>query len=552
MGVNVGARNAVAGTGVSAGEASGPIYVVPGEATPQASPAPIGRDGLTAALKATADRLESLTSRATAATAAILEAQRMMAIDPALESEINRGLESGKAMTDAVKAAAEMYAQKLERLNDEYLRERASDVRQVAAMVLAELSHDAGPRLRNLTYPSIVVAQSISPADTLSVDPALVLGIVTETGGRTSHAAIVARELGIPAVVGAAGAVAAAHSERWGHIDGGRGELSFLAAEPAAAQTPARKWLNVRRTPVRLMANVSSAPAARAAAEMGAAGVGLFRTEMLFLGRDQPMSEDEQVAVYAAACAAMAPHPVVVRCLDIGSDKPVPYLPAAEGEPNPALGRRGLRLWLVRDELNGPQARALVRVARDHANLEVMFPMVGAPEEMARARASFDTAASSTGGAVPRLGMMVELPAAALALDAFQGLAEFISLGTNDLTQYSLGIDRELAWEPYLSEFSPGVLRIIEIAVTEARKLDLESAVCGELAGTPEGAVFLTGIGIDALSMAPAAMPAVLDTLVNLGAPLCRLAAHAALSARDARSAKDALTRAIAAGGGAG
>jgi phosphoenolpyruvate-protein kinase (PTS system EI component) len=269
---------------------------------------------------------------------------------------------------------------------------------------------------------------------------------------------------------------------------------------------------------------------------------------MLFLGREQPMPEDEQVAVYAAACGAMAPHPVVVRCLDVGSDKAFAYLPPSRPEPNPALGRRGLRLWLLHEELSGPQARALVRVAREYANLEVMFPMVGAPEEMALARASLDMAAKSTGGRVPRLGMMVELPSAALALDAFHPLIEFISLGTNDLTQYSLGIDRQLDWEPYLTEFSPGVLRIIETAVHRARELGIESAVCGEMAGSGEGAVFLAGVGVDALSMAPAAIPAVLEVLIKLGAPTCALAAKAALQASDATSAKNALTRAIEAG----
>jgi phosphoenolpyruvate-protein kinase (PTS system EI component) len=288
------------------------------------------------------------------------------------------------------------------------------------------------------------------------------------------------------------------------------------------------------------MANVGSAQAAQLAAARGAAGIGLFRTELLFLGREGPPAEERQAEEYATACRTMAPHPVVVRTLDAGSDKALSYLPA-EHEANPALGRRGIRLWLAHEGLHRPQIRALLRVAAEHPNLRVMLPMIGARDEVLAARRLFEREARRRRLRLPPLGMMVELPAVAVDLDAFSGVVDFVSLGTNDLTQYALGADRELDLGPGLSELNPGVLRLISGCVHSAARLGLDAGVCGEMAGTPEGAVFLAGIGATSLSMSANSLERVLRTLTRFGIERCREVSAAALAAPDAAAARRAL-----------
>jgi phosphoenolpyruvate-protein phosphotransferase len=489
-------------------------------------------------------RLEELAERRrgqSPGAADVLDAQAMMLRDPALESAIDALVAGGASAEEAAAAAAEGYAKQLEALDDAYLRERAADVREVGRLLVAELTGVAGSRLEGLVRPSIVVARELSPAELLSVEPQFLLGLVTELGGPTAHLAIVARELGIPAVLGATGAVEAAGGSQGAEMDGGSGEVRMLAAGVAASRgRRSTRRLPVEKSPVRLMANVGSAQAAQLAAERGAAGIGLFRTELLFLGRDGPPAEERQAEEYATACRAMAPHPVVVRTLDAGSDKALPYLPV-EHEANPALGRRGIRLWLAHEGLHQPQIRALLRIAAEHPNLRVMLPMIGARDEVQAARRLFEREAGGGRTPLPPLGMMVELPAAAVALDAFSGLVDFVSLGTNDLTQYALGADRELDLGEGLSEFNPGVLRLISTCVESAARLGLDAGVCGEMAGTPEGAVFLAGAGATSLSMSADSLERVLATLTSFGIERCRDASRAALAAADSTAARLAL-----------
>jgi phosphotransferase system enzyme I (PtsI) len=533
------------GTPAAPGRARGPLFVVP-EAPAGASAEGAGMDAMRAAAERAAARLEDLAGRRRAgspAAADILEAQAMILRDPALEAATEELLRT-MPVAGAVAGAAERYAAELEALADPYLRERAADVREAGRLLVAELAGAGGSRLAGLRRPSIVVARELSPADTLSVEPAHLLGLVTETGGRTAHTAIVARELGIPAVVGVEGAVAAAAGAEAAEVDGDAGGVRLLAVAPAVDRGGrAARPLAVARAPVRLMANVGSEQAARVAAERGAAGVGLFRTEFLFLGQAGLPGEDQQAGAYAAACRALHPHPVTVRTLDAGSDKALPAL-GIPPEPNPALGRRGIRLWLAHRELWEPQVRALVRVASEHGNLRVMLPMVGTADEIGEARARLRSEARRRRAAPPPLGMMVELPAVAAALGAFAGLVEFVSLGTNDLAQYALGADRELEWPAGLSEFHPGVLRLIATCLGEAARLGLEAGVCGEMAGMPEGAVFLAGAGATSLSMAVSSLPGVLRTLTRLGPERSRAATSAALAAADAAAARRALRRA--------
>lgn len=543
--VSEGTGRALHGTPVAPGQARGPIFVV--EEPPSAIEAAAAGDaaGVRAAAERAAAHLEALAGgqrERSPAAADILEAQAMILRDPALEATVGELLAS-LPVAEAVVAAAERYAAQLEALDDPYLSGRAADVREAGRLLVAELVGAGRSRLAGLDRPSVVVAHELSPADTLSVDPSLLLAVATETGGRASHMAIVARELGIPAVAGVEGLVATAVAARAGAaaVDGDTGDVRLLEDTGSGGSRSGRvRRLRVERAPVRLMANVGSAQAARLAAARGAAGIGLFRTEFLFLALGVAPSEDRQAEEYAAVCDALAGQPVTVRTLDAGSDKALPYL-RQEVEPNPALGRRGIRLWLAHRELWEPQVRALLRVASEHRSLRVMLPMVATPEELREARERFRSEARRRRLPVPPLGMMVELPAAAAALAAFSGLAEFVSLGTNDLAQYALGADRELEWPAGLSEFHPGVLRLVAGCLEEAARLGIEAGVCGEMAGVPEGAVFLAGSGATSLSMAAASLPGVLRALTRLGLDGCRAAAAAALSAPDAAAARRAL-----------
>ncbi len=535
---------ALSGIAASGGTSAGPVFIVSDAAQPGGAAA----SDYGAAVDTVAERLERLAAALPATrrqAAEILRAQAVMARDPALAASVQNLQQGGRSAADAVRSAAESYAARLASLPDPYLRERASDIRDVGRQIVAALIGASGSRLAALARPSVVVARELSPADTLSVEHGLLLAIVTEEGGYTSHAAIVARELGIPAVVGVRGALEAAALHAGAEVDGGSGRVVFVdrvitrAAEGAAAR------LDLVNAPVALMANVGSREAAAAAAARGAAGIGLFRTELMFMRASGPMSEDEQLAVYGAACAAFAPHPVVVRTLDAGADKPLPYLPEAH-EANPQLGRRGIRLWLEREELWRPQVRALVRTAAANPNLKVMLPMIAARGEMLAARRRFEQESAALLSPVPELGMMVEVPAAAVAIDTFAGVADFISLGTNDLTQYTVAADRGAEWGADLSELNPGVLRLIAGAITGARKIGIPAGVCGELAGQPAGAVFLVGVGASSLSMTVSAIPAVLEALSRLGTEGCRRAAQAALAARDSRTASTVLSNALA------
>ena len=531
------------GDGVSGGQTAGPVFVGR-EEVPQRS-----ADGdLGAATQAVAARLRDLAQVVSGRGdpgAEILEAQAMMAEDPTLLAAIEEERTPGKPLTEAVAAGADRVATQLDELEDEYLRARAEDVREVGRLLALQLSGASGSRLAGLSRRAIVVSHELQPVDLLGVDSRLLLGLVTEVGGRTSHAAIVARELGIPAVTNLAGGLAAAARLPAAEVDGDTGRVRFAERVEERAPEDVSSRVDLDSLPVPLMANVASVEAALAAARRGARGIGLFRTEFMFMSAAGPMSEDQQLAIYSAACAAMAPHPVTVRTLDAGADKPLPYL-TGRREANPQLGRRGVRLWLHERRLWQPQVRALLRTAAAHPNLQVMAPMIAAREEMLSVRRRFQDEASALGLAVPTLGMMVEVPAAAAALEAFAGAADFISFGTNDLTQYVVAADRELAWNQWLSPANPGVLRLIATAAASARDLGMDAGVCGESAGDPLLAVFMVGAGVASLSMTVDALSDVAGALRTLGYERCRTAAEAALRSVTAAGALARLRHALA------
>ena len=485
-----------------------------------------------AALVATQAELDQLATDLTARVgpdeAAIFTAQALIAGDPTLS---DRALElvatELRAADAAILAAAEEQAALLATLDDDYLRERAADVRDVGGRA-ARLVRGEPPStdLAHLAQPCILLAGDLSPSETVGLDRRNVRGIGLLGGGPTSHAAVVARALGVPLVCGLGTLPAAAGDPAL--IDGDAG---LLVLYPGAARLAAHTaWQGERaaiqaagsalrdlpaETPdghrVRLVANAGSVADAEAAAAQGAEGIGLLRTEFLFL--DHIPDEAEQLAAYRAIYAAL-PGEIVVRTLDLGGDKPPPYLDFA-GEANPFLGWRGIRIGLDRPDLLRPQVRALLRAGAGRA-VHLMFPMVATLDEWRRARALVDeerAALAAAGTPIAEevaVGIMVEVPAAALLAPAFAAEVDFFSIGTNDLTQYTLAADRGAARVAALySPLQPAVLALIARTVEAAHAAGRWVGICGEAAGNPAWTPLWLGLGLDELSMAPPAIPAV-------------------------------------------
>jgi phosphocarrier protein FPr len=416
-------------------------------------------------------------------------------------------------------------------LEDPYLRERAADLRSVGRQVLARILGVEAPRGR-LEETGILVAADLEPADTVGLDPATCLGIAVAHGGPTSHAAILARALGIPAVVGLGEPIlGVGEGVRLG-LDGAAGvvyvdppDVTILALESEAeevarrnsaararASAPASTVDGVR---IHVLANVGGAAdlAADVAAAVaaGCEGVGLLRTEFLFLGRATIPDEDEQERTYRAAAVALGGRPLTVRTLDVGADKPIPGI-AQPAEANPFLGVRGIRLGLARPDLLRPQLRAIARVAADH-DVRVLFPMVSTLDELRAALEALRDAAPDP-NAPPAAGVMIEVPAAALLARHLAAEISFLSIGTNDLTQYVLAADRgNERVGPIADPLHPAVLRLIAESAEAANASEIPSAVCGELAGDPAATALLLGLGVRELSMSAAAIPAVKDAV---------------------------------------
>jgi phosphocarrier protein FPr len=536
------------GAAASVGIAIGPArrLVAP---EPEVADAPAGtpaqeRAALDAARAAVREDLATaratLSARGSAAEAAIFEAHALMLDDTAVTEPAYRRIDDGTSAGRAWQAAAADAADTLRALDDPYLRERAVDVDDVSRRVLARLA--GAPATVAPSAPGIIVADELTPGEAAALDPASAWGIVTARGGATGHAAIVARALGVPAVVGAGAAVLAIPDGTPLAADGAAGTVDVdpdpatlrelearrdaAAAERAAALARAAEpgaLADGRR--VEVFANVGSAAEARSAAGQGAEGVGLLRTEFLFLDRATPPDEEEQVAVLREIAAALDGRPVVVRTLDAGADKPLPFL-RQEPEDNPFLGVRGIRLSLAQPELFKTQLRAILRVAAEHP-IKVMFPMVATLDELRAARALLDEL-----GAGPQLevGVMVEVPALALQAGEFAPEVDFFSIGTNDLAQYTMAAERgNAALAGLLEDARAPVLALIASVVAAAGAHGRWVGVCGELAGDPEAAVQLAGLGVRELSMAASRIPAVKAALRAVDSQGARAAAEAAL-----------------------
>ncbi|WP_433504665.1 phosphoenolpyruvate--protein phosphotransferase [Pseudonocardia halophobica] len=540
------------GIPASPGRAGGRVVRVadaPGE--PPVGPVPTDPDTeagrIGPAMELVSARLQTRADAASGDAKDVLEATITMVGDPALlENAENLVREGGRPAPRAVWEAANTFADMLAAMGG-YMGERAADVRDVRDRIVAELQGLPAPGVADLAEPAVLVAADLAPADTAGLRPGIALALVTEQGGPTSHTAILARSLGIPAVVGCAGARQLVEGA-FVVVDGGAGSVEEVgSAEEAAViveAVEAVEWDGVGRTadghPVPLLANVGDADGAAAAAARRAQGVGLFRTELAFLSAAEEPSEKRQREVYDGVLGAFAGKPVTARTLDAGADKPLPFL-TLDGEPNPALGVRGLRIARVpgigADVLERQLAGLAAAAKETGAELKVMAPMVATAEEarffVQRCRAHGITSA----------GVMIEIPAAVLVAREIMAEVDFVSVGTNDLAQYLFAADRQSGPVAALNDpWQPALLRLIRMLGEASAETGVPVGVCGEAAADPALAPVLVGLGVATLSMGSGALAAVGASLAGLTLEQCRALAAAACAAPDPMSARQAVS----------
>ncbi len=543
------------GLGVSAGVAAGPVArmaapVTVGQNERKAGDAAAEKADATRALAAAAADLAERAARAVEPASAVLTAQSLMATDPALAGKVDALIDAGADAPTAMAGGFAEFSAMLAALGG-YFAERVADLDDVAARALAHLHGVRMPEIPQPGHPYVLVAVDLSPAETATLDPAQVLAIVTERGGPTSHTAILAKAMGVPAVVACAGAADLADGTLV-LVNGATGTVTadpdLADVEAAVAAQRARLAALAAVTgpgrtadghPVALLVNLGADRDLVAAAAADAEGVGLFRTEFLFLDRPTAPTLDEQRAAYARVFTAFAGRKVVVRTLDAGADKPLRFATQPD-EPNPALGIRGLRTSRLLPHLLEDQLEAIARAAKDSsADVWVMAPMVSTAAEAA----AFAEAARQHG--ITTAGAMVEVPAAALRARQVAAACDFLSIGTNDLAQYTMAADRmnsDLA--DLLDPWQPAVLELVRIAAEAGRDLGRQVGVCGESAADPHLALVLAGLGVTSLSMAPTALGEVRAALAGHTLAQCRDLARRALAAPDAVAARVAVAAA--------
>ncbi|KOU52817.1 phosphoenolpyruvate--protein phosphotransferase [Streptomyces sp. WM6378] len=479
---------------------------------------------------------------------AVLEAQAMIAQDPELMADVDRRIVVGSTAERAVYDAFSHYRELLAGAG-EYMAGRVADLDDVRNRIVARLLGVPMPGVPDSDEPYVLIARDLAPADTALLDPALVLGFVTEEGGPTSHSAILARALGVPAIVALPGAGELAEGTLVA-VDGSTGEIFVDPSEEKQAEleraaAERKAALSASSGPgatsdghkVPLLANVGGPADVPAAVEAGAEGVGLFRTEFLFLDDSaKAPSEEKQVEAYRKVLEAFPEGRVVVRVLDAGADKPLDFLTPAD-EPNPALGVRGLRSLLDHPEVLRTQLTALAKAAEGlPVYLEVMAPMVA---DRTDAKAFAD--ACREAGLRAKFGAMVEIPSAALRARSILQEVEFLSLGTNDLAQYAFAADRQVGAVSRLQDpWQPALLDLISMSAEAAKAEGKSCGVCGEAASDPLLACVLTGLGVTSLSMGAASIPYVRATLAKYTLAQCERAASAARAADTAEDARKA------------
>lgn len=543
-------RRVLTGIGVSHGLVSGPVVPMP-EPIPEPTPGlrtPADADRaalvlrLTEAVEQVAAELDRAAAGATGEPADVLLAMATIAMDPTLATDAERRILEGHLLPERAvwEAAAEVAAQ-FEALGGHFA-ERASDILDVRDRVIAVLTDRPAPGVPTHPEPFVLVAADLAPSMTATLDPSVVLAIVTDGAGPTSHTAIVANAKGIPAVVAAVDATGLLPAGTPVLVNGSTGSV---IAYPTPADLATLATLSRRKRTfdgdgrtadghrVQLLANIGDPSEAAAAVECGAQGVGLFRSEFCFLGREQPPTVDEQIEQYRRVLAAFPGRKVVIRTLDSGADKPVLFL-STDHEENPALGVRGLRTAKARPELLETQLEAIaLAAAAEQAEVWVMAPMVSTVTE------TEDFVAACARHGLEHAGVMVEVPSAALLAGPILARATFASIGTNDLAQYAMAADRLLGSLAELSDpWQPALLHLIAATCAGAAQQGRPVGVCGEAASHTALATVLVGLGVTSLSMTPRALADVAAALESVSLDTCREVAQLALGAETAREAR--------------
>ena len=491
-------------------------------------------------------------------TGDIFAAQLQMLYDPRLQAELGRRVRTQNESADyAVNRVLHNFADALRRLANPLLAERAEDVRDIEKQLLLELGAVTGQPLADMTEPAVLLSRSLTPSETANLDRRFVQGFCTETGGPGGHTAIVAKGLELPAVVGIGDFLDDVDNGDMIIIDGDRGRVIISPDEETIAhyrrRLEQRNSLSVRLaelrdfpaetadgTRVRLSANIEFPYETNACLERGADGIGLYRTEFLYLSSLEEPSEEDHYQAYAQVVREMQGRPVVLRTLDLGADK-MGHRPLAEQEHNPFLGLRSIRLSLRNLDLFRPQLRAVLRAAA-HGDIRVMFPLITTIAELRQARLLLNLVAEDLKdegiehrSEIP-VGMMVEVPAAVMMLDKFVTEVDFLSIGTNDLAQYTLAVDRSNEYVADLYQAcDPAVLRLIARCVEVAGENDTSLAVCGEMSSKPSRALLLLGMGVRNLSVPPATLPRVKKAIRSVTIAQCEEITQRVMNLESAR-----------------
>jgi phosphoenolpyruvate-protein phosphotransferase len=500
-------------------------------------------DEAIAAVEARLSELEESTrARVGDDAAEIFGVHKMFLADPSFSDPIREMIGEGKTAERATAEGSDALAFEFEEIGDEYFAQRAVDIRDIGSQLVRSLAGLGDSDLGSLTTPVVIAAEDLTPSDTATIPDGMVLGFVTSIGSATSHTAILARAMGVPAVVGIgdlgfeegtivivdgdAGTVIADPGEDQIADARRRGEAARAVADEALASA-GEPAVTIDGHGVEVVANIGTSADARRAVEYGAEGVGLLRTEFLFLDRPSLPDEAEQMAEYAEIFSHFPGQPVVVRTLDVGGDKQLPSI-HLEQELNPFLGKRGIRLTFAEDALFVDQIRAILRAGSDRS-VQIMFPMVSSVDEIARARARVDEivgdldAAGEARSTDIEIGVMIEVPSAAVMADVLVDHIDFFSIGTNDLTQYTLAVDRTNPAVAHMADaLHPAVLRLIRTVVEAAHDAGKWVGVCGELAGDPVAAPILVGLGVDELSMSAPSIPLVKQAIRGMSRSVVR------------------------------